>query len=189
MPSWIEFRLGCRGLFRLALFDRSFLGFFDRSTAGVLRSFGLFLLLMPVVLWQIWLTNDQPINDLFLFLAGRSVAYAYNWILFPFLLLFAGRALDRAADAPGSIAIYNWTNVLWVVLQMPTTLILALGVPVDVGQLLGLALLIASLVIEGFMFVVALRLVLWQAAALVALDFLLSLMVIWPLGDWLSGVR
>ena len=30
------------------------------------------------------------------------------------------------------------------------------------------------------------RLALWQAAALVALDFLLSLMVIWPLGDWLS---
>ena len=50
-------------------------------------------------------------------------------------------------------------------------------------------LLVASLVIEGFMFVVVLRLVLWQAAALVALDFLFSLMVIWPMGDWLSGVR
>ena len=39
------------------------------------------------------------------------------------------------------------------------------------------------------MFVVVLRLVLWQAAALVALDFLLSLLVIWPMGDWLGGVR
>ena len=78
---------------------------------------------------------------------------------------------------------------MWVALQMPTTLVIALGVPVDVAQLLGLALLVASLVIEGFMFVVVLRLVLWQAAALVALDFLLSLMVIWPMGDWLGGVR
>ena len=46
MPSWIELRLGCKGLYRLALFDRSFLGFFDRSAAGVLRSFRLFLLLL-----------------------------------------------------------------------------------------------------------------------------------------------
>jgi hypothetical protein len=189
MPSWIELRLGCKGLYRLALFDRSFLGFFDRSAAGVLRSFRLFLLLLPVVLWQIWLTTDQPIENLFLFLSGRSVAYAYNWLLFPFLILFAARALDREADAPGCVAVYNWTNVLWVALQMPTTLVIALGASVTVAQILSLALLAGSLVIEGFMFVVALRLVLWQAAVLVALDFLLSLMVIWPMGDWLSGVR
>lgn len=189
MPSWIEFRLGCRGLYRLALFDRSFVDFFDRSTAGVLRSFGLFLLLLPIVLWQVWITNDLPIDNLFLFLAGRSVAYAYNWILFPFLIVFAARYLDRDAEAAGCIAIYNWTSVLWVALQMPTTLIIALGVPVNVAQLLGLALLVASLVIEGFMFAAVLRLVLWQAGVLVALDFLLSLMVIWPMGDWLGGVR
>jgi len=188
MPSWIEFRLAVQGLYRLALFDRSFLDFFDRSTAGVLRSFGLFLLLLPIVLWQVWVTNDQAIDNLFVFLAGRSVAYAYNWILFPFLVLFAARYLDRDAEAAGCIAIYNWTSVLWVALQMPTTLVMALGVPVNVAQLLGLALLVASLVIEGFMFMVVLRLVMWQAAALVVLDFLLSLMVIWPLGDWLSGV-
>jgi hypothetical protein len=189
MPSWIEFRLAVQGLYRLALFDRSFLNFFDRSTAGVLRSFGLFLLLLPIVLWQVWITYDQPIDNLFLFFAGRSVAYAYNWILFPFLMLFAARYLDRDAEAPGCIAIYNWTSVLWAALQMPTTLIIALGVPINVAQLMWLALLVASLVIEGFMFVVVLRLVLWQAAALVALDFLFSLMVIWPMGDWLSGVR
>ena len=186
MPSWIELRLGCQGLYRLALFDRGCLGFFDRTTAGVLRSFGLFLLLLPIVLWQVWLANDQPIENLFLFLAGRSVAYAYNWILFPFLIVYAARLLDRDTDAAGCIAIYNWTNALWVVLQMPMTLVIALGVSVNVAQLLGLALLVASLVIEGFMLLVALRLALWQAAALVALDFLLSLMVIWPLGDWLS---
>jgi hypothetical protein len=189
MPSWIELRLGCKGLYRLALFDRSFLDFFDRSTAGVLRSFGLFLLLLPVVLWQVWMTYDQPIDNLFLFLAGRSVASAYNWILFPFLIVFAARYLDRDAEAAGGVAIYNWTNVLWVALQMPTTLVIALGVPVNVAQLLWLALLVASFVIEGFMFVVVLRLVLWQAAALVALDFLLSMLVIWPMADWLSGAR
>jgi hypothetical protein len=189
MPSWIEIRLGLQGLCRLALFDRSFSRFFDRSTAGILRSFGLLLLLLPIVLWQVWLTSEQPVDSLGRFLAGKSVAYAYNWLLFPFLILLAARFLERDAEAPGCIAIYNWTNVLWVALQMPTTLAIALGLSVDAAQMLGLALLIASLVIEGFMFAVALRVVLWQAAALVALDLLLSVMVIWPLGDWLSGIR
>jgi len=185
MPSWIEFRLGCQGLYRLALFDRSFIGCFDRSRSGVLRSFGLFPLLMPIVLWQIWLSMPPP-PSLLLFVLGKTVASAFNWILFPFVILTAGRLLDRESEAPGAIALYNWTNVLWAVLQVPSTLAVVLGVSSDIAQLLGLALLLASLVIEGFMFTVALRIALWHAAVLVILDLLLSVLLIWPLGDWLA---
>lgn len=187
MPSWIELRLGCQGLYRLALFDRSFIGYFDRSKAGVLRSFGLFPLLLPIVLWQIWLSMPPP-PSLVLFVLGKSVASAYNWILFPFVILTAARLLDRESEAPGAIALYNWTNVLWAVLQVPATLAVVLGVSPDIAQMLGLALLLASLVIEGFMFTIALRLAPWHAAVLVTLDLLLSALLIWPLGDWLAGL-
>ena len=187
MPSWIELRLGCQGLYRLALFDRSFIGHFDRSKAGVLRSFGLFPLLLPIVLWQIWLSMPPP-PSLLLFVAGKSVASAFNWILFPFVILTAGRLLEREGEAPGAIALYNWTNVLWAVLQVPATLAVVLGVSPGTSQLLGLALLLASLVIEGFMFAVALRIAPWHAAVLTILDLLLSALVIWPLGDWLAGL-
>jgi len=188
MPSWIEFRLGCRGLYRLALFDRSFAEFFDRSTAGVLRSFGLFLPLLPMVLLQVWLGAVPPPPSLLLFLAAKSVASAYNWILFPFLILTAARILDRENEAPGAIAIYNWANVLWLVLQTPLTFAVVVGIPADIVQLVWIALLIASLVIEGSMFTVVLRPSPWHAAALVVLDFLLTALLIWPMGDWLGGV-
>jgi hypothetical protein len=188
MPNWIEFRLGCQGLIRLALFDRNFPGYFDRSTAGVLRSFGLFLPLLPLVLLQVWLGAVPPPPSLLLFLAAKSVASAYNWILFPFLILTAARILDRQNEAPGAIAIYNWANVLWLVLQMPLTFAVVVGVPADIVQLVWAALLVASLVIEGFMFTVVMRLAPWHAAALVVLDFLLTALLIWPMGDWLGGV-
>jgi hypothetical protein len=32
------------------------------------------------------------------------------------------------------------------------------------------------------------RLAPWHAAALVVLDFLLTALLIWPMGDWLGGV-
>ncbi|MEZ5831331.1 MAG: hypothetical protein R3D05_09120 [Dongiaceae bacterium] len=188
MPSWLEFRLACRGLYRLALLDRSFLGCFDRSVAGALRSFGLFLPLLPVTLWQIWIGLNQPVSSIGLFLAAKAVGYAYGWILFPFVLLLTGQFLDRDSEAPGCIAIYNWLSVLWAVLQMPSSIADLFGVAQDVGGLLNLAIFVASLVIEGFLFVVAMRLVIWQAVALVAIDVVIGQFVIWPLSDWLSGL-
>jgi septum formation protein len=55
--------------------------------------------------------------------------------------------------------------------------------------LLNLAIFVASLVIEGFLFMVAMRLALWQSALLVAVDVVLSQAVIWPVSDWLAGLQ
>jgi hypothetical protein len=188
MPSWIEFRIGSQGLFRLALFDRAFLACFDRSAAGAIRSFGLALPLLPLFLWLVWLNIDQPLPSVPLYLTAKAVAYAYSWILFPFVILAAARLLEREQDAAGCITIYNWSSVLWMFLQLPISLLGALQVAPDVAGLLNLAIFIASLVIEGFLFIVSLRVVLWQAAVLVAIDVVLSQMVIWPISDWLGGM-
>lgn len=187
MPSWIEFRIGCQGLYRLALFNRGFLGYFDRSTAGALRSFGLALPILPLFLWLVWLNLDQPVPSVPFYLTVKAVAYAYGWILFPFIILSAGRLLDRDREAVGCITIYNWTSVLWMILQLPVTALDVLGLSPDVTSLLNLVLFIATLVIEGFLFVVVLRLTAWQAAALVAIDVVLSQGLIWPISDWVAG--
>lgn len=187
MPSWIEFRLGLQGLFRLALLDRGFVACFDRSIAGALRSFGLALPLLPLFLWLVWLNIEAPLPSTILYLAAKAVGYAYSWILFPFVILAAGRLLERTADAPGCIAIYNWTSVLWLVLQIPVSIFAALGIAPDLAGFLSLGIFIASLVIEGFLFIVTLRVALWQAAILVAIDVIVSQAVIWPISDWLGG--
>jgi hypothetical protein len=187
MPSWIEFRLACRGLYRLALFDRSFLGYFDRSTAGVLRSFGLLVPLTPLFLALVWAADDRSVPSIGLYLSAKALAYLYSWILLPFVILTAGRLLERDTDAPGCIAVYNWVSVLLIALQLPATAIVMVGAP-GLAQLLNLAVFAISLAIEGFLFVVAMRIALWQAAALVAVDVVLTQAVIWPVSDWLGGV-
>lgn len=189
MPSWIEFRLACRGLYRLALLDRGFLAYFDRSAAGALRSFGLALPLLPPFLLLVWLDIEQPVPSTGLYLIAKSVGYAYSWILFPFVILTATRLLDRDDDAPGGIAVYNWLSVLWMGLQLPIAVFALLDVAPGLSGFLNLGIFVAGLVIEGFLFIVALRLVLWQAAVLVGVDVVLSLALIWPISDWLGGAR
>jgi hypothetical protein len=186
MPSWTELRLGCQGLYRLVVFDRSFLNYFDRSSRGALRSFGLALLLLPLFLWQVWLEIDQSVPSPTLYFAAKTVAYAYNWILFPFVILAGARLLDRTNEGPGCIAVYNWANVLWTILQLPTIAAMALGIAHDQAALFNLAVFAASIVIEGFLFLVCLRIVLWQAAILVMIDVLLGQTLIWPIAQKLG---
>jgi len=189
MPSWIEFRLACQGLYRLALLDRTFLSCFDRSSAGAIRSFGLLLPLMPLFLGLVWLSTSQAPPSVGLFLAAKAMAYIYSWLLFPFVILTAAHLLDRDQDAAGGIAIYNWASVLWMALQLPAAILAGFGIAPDMAALLNLAIFVASLVIEGFLFMVAVRLALWQSALLVAVDVVLSQAVIWPISDWLAGLQ
>lgn len=181
MLSWTEFRLGCRGLWLLARFDPGFQRYFDRSAAGALRSFWLALLILPYFLFQLWLDIDQTVPSAALCIASRSVGYAYGWILFPFAILFAGRLLEREAEAPGCIAVYNWTSLLWIVLQLPAEFVTLVAPQSGLADGLGLAALFASALIEGYMLMRCLRIVMWQAAALLAFDIFLSFFVVIPM--------
>ncbi len=181
MPSWAEFRLACRGLLLLARFDSAFLRFFDRTASGALRSFWLALLILPYFLFQLWLDIDQTVADPALCVAARSVGYAYGWVLFPFVILATGRFLDRAAEAPGCITVYNWFTLLWIVLQAPALLASIAAPKSDLAIALSLIGFLASVVIEGFMLMRCLRILLWQAAALVAFDVVLSYYLVIPL--------
>jgi hypothetical protein len=187
MPSWIEFRLGCQGLYRLASLNRAFLSYFDRSTAGAVRSFGLALPLLPLYLWLVWLNTDRTVPDVGFYLTAKTVGYAYSWILFPFVIIAAAQLLHRNQEAAGCITVYNWTSVLWMVLQVPISLMAASAIAPDMAKTLYVVLFVANLVIEGFLFIATLRVLLWQAAALVAIDFVLTQAVIWPVSEWLGG--
>lgn len=180
MISLAEFRLACRGLWLLARFDAGFLRYFDRSAGGALRSFWLALLILPYFAFQLWLDIDQSVADPLRCVAARGVSYAYGWILFPFVILFAGRVLEREAEAPGCIAVYNWFTLVWIVLQLPA-LAVTLGNP-DSRLAMGLSLvgLLVSMAMEGFLFLRCLRIQLWQAALLTIFDVFLSLYIVVP---------
>lgn len=189
MPSGIEFRLALRGLLLLARFDETFLRYFDRSAAGALRSFWLALLILPYFLLQLWLDIDQSVIAPLQCVAARSVGYAYGWILFPLVLLSVGRVLEREREAPGCIAVYNWTSLLWIVLHLPATLLGGLNPDSQLALGLSLLALAASVAIEGFLLMKCLRILLWQAAALVAVDLALSFFLVIPIFDALGCAR
>ena len=182
-----EFRLGCRGLAYLARFDGQFPRFFDRSPAGALRSFQLALLVLPFYLVQFWLEIDVTVPDGAQYLAGRMVGYAFNWISFPLILLFAGRLIERDDDMAGCITIYNWLSLLWVVFQLPLLLLFAIDRDSSIATVLSYMFLLYSIVLEGFVFVRALRIAAWQAAILVVVDVVLSIYVIGPFSRILGG--
>lgn len=187
MISWIESRLGCRGLLHLARFETQFLRYFDRSAAGALRSFWIALPLLPFFLLQCWLEIDDTIPSAGLYLTARSLGYAYGWILFPMVILIAGRLLQRGAEAPGCIAIYNWVSLLWVVIQIPVLALYAINPDSNLVAGLNLLVLFYSVLIEGFLLMRALRILLWQATALVAIDLVLSFFLIAPVSRFLGG--
>jgi len=187
MISWIELRLGCRGLLNLARFDTQFLRYFDRSSPGALRSFWLALPILPLALFAYWLGIDQSVPSTAVYLAARSVGYAYGWILFPIIILIAGRLLEREAEAPGCIAVYNWFSLLWVAFQIPITLLFAINPDSNLAAALGVIALFYSVLIEGFFLMHCLRIRLWQAVPLVIIDVVLSLYVISPAAHALGG--
>lgn len=177
MPSWIEFRLACRGLLLLARFDPGFLRYFDRSASGALRSFWLALPLLPIGLLNDWLRTRSPLPSPGLFLAAEIVGYATGWIVFPLLLLGLGRALERDAEVPGAIAPYNWAMLLGVALNLPALVAIGFDPQSSLVGPLDLLVFFYLLTIEGFLLKQCLRLQLWQAVALVAMDVVLSIML------------
>ncbi len=175
MPSWIEFRLACRGLLLLARFDPGFLRYFDRSAAGALRSFWLALPTLPISLLHDWLAAPHPLPSPGLFFAAEIVGYAMGWIVFPLLLLGLGKALEREAEMPGAIAICNWGTLVGIALYAPPSIVLALDQDSGIGHVLGFLAIGFALAIKGFLLKQCLRLQTWQAATLVALDVVLSI--------------
>lgn len=187
MIGRIEFQLGCRGLLHLARFDQQFLRHFDRTAAGALRSFWLALPLLPYALFIYWREMDQAVPNVALYMAARCVGYAYGWILFPMVILVAGRLLDRDAEAPGCVAVYNWLSLLWVVLQLPIVLLFVINPESGLATLLNIVALLYSVVVEGFLLIHCLRIRMWQAALLVVIDLVISLYVILPAAHALGG--
>ncbi|MGH6894055.1 MAG: hypothetical protein ACREEP_17555 [Dongiaceae bacterium] len=143
--------------------------------------------LLPLFLWQIWLGIDQSVPSTALYLTAKGVGYAYSWILFPFVILTAARLLGRDSEGAGCIAPYNWTNVLWTILQLPSIALVALGTSPDLAAVFDLLIFIASLAIEGFLLMLCLRIAVWQAAVLVVIDVALGQALIGPISARLGG--
>ena len=89
---------------------------------------------------------------------------------------------------PGCIAMYNWLSLLWVAFQLPLLVLFAIDRDSTAAMALSYLFLLYSIVLEGFLFVRALRIAAWQAAIMVVVDVVLNIYVIGPFSRVLGGV-
>jgi hypothetical protein len=186
MPSWAEALAAIQGIKRLIRFDAGFVAWFDRSSRGALRSFGLMLPIFPCVLVYLFLgANLRPELGGIHLVAVTLTYYVLSWILLPLLLIALGRLLERESQAIGTITFCNWFSAFLVVGVLPLHLLAVAFADNDIVSFAIFFVVIASLVLEAFAFRVLLGFGYTGAILLTIFDYILSrslhLMLISPL--------
>jgi hypothetical protein len=110
--------------------------------------------------------------------SAELIGYVLSWVSFPLLLLTGAKLLDRGTRIYGAVAIYNWLSVLYAGLQLPIEIANFYGLSDDLSSTLGIALLFFVTACEFFAFKRILEVRFEIALALVAVDFILSRVIV-----------
>ncbi len=168
------------GAYRLARFDARGMTYFETSLAGFWRSFYAAVIVAPVfaVLLLMRYAAGGAAVDGVRFAAVEAIAYVIAWVAFPLVMVSLARVLDREERYLGYIIAYNWAAVLRNAFYMPVVMLGVTGtVPAETARTLGLIALSVVLVYTWFITWTALNVSAGTAAALVALDFVLSVFI------------
>jgi hypothetical protein len=175
-----ELAYGTYGAWRLARFDRHGLSYFDNTVEAFWRSFQAAAIAAPghalfVVLQLAELeTSGGPLR---IFLV-EAIAYVIRWVAFPLVVWYVAQFLGRSDRYFRYVAAYNWAQLLLVALFLVVTAVAKGGaLPSAVGGALSLFAMVASLAYQWFITRAALDIKGGPAAAIVMLDFVISLIL------------
>ncbi|MFI4986971.1 MAG: hypothetical protein ACHQF3_06000 [Alphaproteobacteria bacterium] len=170
---------GLYGAYRLCRFDMQGLGYFNATPEGFWRSFFSAVLVAPAYFLIVFLDLDLNSVEASLgrILLLESLAYVILVFLYPLIMHYICQALDRQPQYIMYIVAYNWAGVLLNALELPAKAFVASGLSPDAAQVLDLAVLILTIGILWFIARTALQITRLTAAALVALDLLLTIAV------------
>jgi hypothetical protein len=180
MPGPAEIALSLFAAYRLARFDAGGLAYFNVSEAGFWRSFFAAVLVAPlyVVLLLMIFGHLSPAPQPWRFAAAEATAYVMSWVAFPLVVAALADAIDRRRRFIPYIVAYNWAAVLQNALLIPINMLNAWGVlPPQTGFLLWLAALAAICAYMWFIARVAFDVPPAGAAAIVALDLFLNIVI------------
>jgi hypothetical protein len=179
MPRGAELWQALYGAWRFALLDRNALHYFDLSHRGTWRSFWAAAYCYPFFLLERWL--ELPPEDIanaglsHIFLV-ESIGYVIGWAAFPLAALALCRWLGREERGFDFVTAYNWSIVLQITLFVLIGL-LSLILPDGAAVVLQRLGLIAALVYEWFIALVAIGAGGWIAGLVVILDIVLGLFI------------
>ena len=174
-----EISLGLFGAWRLAHLDPRGMEYFERSAEGFWRSFWAAALMAPAYALIVVLellsraTTAHPLR----IVAIEVTGYAILWTAFPLAAWYLVSALGKQERFFGYIVAYNWANVLQIGLALPITALDASGgLPTAVMSVVIFAATAAVLFYQYFIARTALDVDMPVAAALVVMDFMLSVL-------------
>lgn len=168
------------GAWLLARFNPGGLNFFENTVEGFWRSFWAAAIVLPA--YAILLTLRESGATIGVG-AGTAffvhgIAYVIGWVAFPLAMFYAVQMFNRGQWYCRYIAAYNWGNVVQVALMLIISLAAASGIlSSTIGTMATIATILFILAYKGFIAHVALQTTIPGAAAVVFLDFCLSLML------------
>jgi hypothetical protein len=167
------------GLRLLLRFEPGGLSFFEQSYNGFVRSFLPALLLAPLQAAHIaalYLATDPP-PSLAVTAIVEVLAYVLTWTLFPFVMMYVARALERGQRYFTYMVPYNWLQLPVGLIVLPLTLLVdAQVLGAEGAAFFNMVILGAFLLYGTFLARTALELSTTTAFGIVLLDILLTLL-------------
>ncbi|MGB0681736.1 MAG: hypothetical protein ACPGOV_03480 [Magnetovibrionaceae bacterium] len=173
---------GLYGAMRLAKADAKGLQYFRTDPIGFYQSFFAALLILPPFALLLSL-EFQPIYgaegvDALSYWVVMMSAYVMGWTAYPIIMFSISRVIQRTTRYIRFIVAYNWAAVLQNAAYLTVELLRASGI-ITTEAAAFLALIVLSLVVlfSWFIAKTALDIKSGQAAGLVVIDFLLSMII------------
>lgn len=93
--------------------------FFPQNLTAAKHSFLLALWLMPLYIYMMYrlqIEDGAVIPELVPFLIIQASVYTLYWVLYPLVVYYLARYLDRPAAYPSYIIMYNWVKAAQIIL-------------------------------------------------------------------------
>ena len=180
MPTAGETLRALYGAYRLARLDAGGMAYFDASIGGFWRSFFAAVVVAPFYALLIEMRYRTGVVEAAAarFAAVEIIAYVIAWVAFPLAMVSVARVLEREERYLGYIVAYNWAAVLQNALYLPIAMIgVAGGVGAGSANAAGLVALFLILGYSWFVARTALAVAAGTAAAVVALDLVLGVVI------------
>jgi hypothetical protein len=164
------------GLWLLIRFELRAWDFFDKSPRGFWTSFIVAVVLAPLQLMHFALSYDmdKASLDFVPYMVVQALTYVLGWVLFPFVMLYIARLLNRGPRYLWHMVPYNWMQLLWLPQWTAILFVDLQMLPDAVLNLIGSVSLVAFVVYGTFIAGIGLQVATGTALSLVVLDYVVS---------------
>ncbi len=180
MPGREEIVRALFGAFLLVRRDPRGMGFFNITVEGFWRSFFAAVLVAPMfaIIMALHRTEQAAEFTVAWQFLSQTIRYALDWAVYPVIVAVVARLINLSHLYVGYIVAYNWAKVLINAVFLVLAVLAAPDiVPDALINFLKLATLVAVIYYLWFVTCTALQLAWYVGAALVAVEFVTSLLV------------